>query len=278
MNDQFLSILKEKPGRLDNERLLDASLNCIQSINYFFASKEENSFHWLQSVAMPPFYQHMCFNYKSLVLSIFITPVDGDVIYVSREEMDYYEPFRKNNNLTAALIPVSLDTLMPIKEGLLLDPQTLQPMDLETLNMENEVKVMSPWEVSAMSLFEVGEHLNRKGYQFYQFTNVPGLYPQMVVSSSEGERCHVIVHGVAIGNKDTEQTLEIHMYSQCREIKGYFVYLWYSNLWSTLDFNETWLFRQGGQLRNDIELVPLSEVNTKYPNIHLNIVYHDQEE
>ena len=278
MNDQLLSLLKEKPGRLDDERLFHASVNCIESVSNFFASKEENYFHWLQSMAMPPFCQHMCFNYKSLAVSIFITPVDGDIIYVGREELDYYEPFRKDNNLTTVLIPVSLDTLMPLKDGLLLDPHTLQPMNLDDINRENEIQVMSPWEVSAMSWFDVCEHLNRKGYEFSQLTNVPNLYPQIVARSPEGEWCHVLVHGVAIGNRDTEQTLEIHMYSQCKELKGYFVYLWYSNIWNTLDFDETWLFRQGGQLRNDIELVPLSEVNSKYPNIHLNIVYHDQEE
>ena len=277
MNDQFLHDLKEKPGRLDDKRLYQASINCINSINNYFSSKEDIYFHWLQSLAIPPFCQHMCFKYKSLVISIYITPVDGDVIYVSREELDYCEPFRKENNLTTALIPVSLDTLMPIKDGVILDPQTLQPMDLEAINIENEVEMMSPWEMSAMSWFDVCECLNQNGYQFLQITNVPGLYPQIVAQSPEGEVCYVIVHGVAIGNKDTEQTLEIHLYSQCKEIKGYFVYLWYSNIWNTLDFNETWLFRQGGQLRSNIELVPLSEVNSKYPNIHLNIVYHDYE-
>lgn len=140
--DKDLTMLEEKPGILGDNNLLIASTRCVGPMANCYASKKENRFHWLQPLAGSPYltcYQHMCFNFKSLTVSVLIAPVDGDVIYVDRNEIkNDFSFYCKDNDMIGALLPVSLETLKPIKEGLLLDPITLQPMDLEFINTKKE--------------------------------------------------------------------------------------------------------------------------------------------
>ena len=275
--DTLLPLLKEKPGRLDNDSIWEATNNAFESYERTFL-QEECDFHWLQHLAMQPCNQHMCFSYKSIVLSVYVAPVKGDVIYVSREELDYYEQFRKENHLTTVLLPVWLDTLKPIKDGLLLDPNTLKPMDLEKTNDENDIYFMTPWEANAMAWFNTHFYLAYNGCRIDQATNVPDCYPQIVATTKEGRQFFCIVNALPIGNEKKDLTLNIMMAEQCRTIDGFFVNMVYSNNYNTLDFNETELLRVGGQWSSNIELVPLSEVSSRYPNIHLNISYFKADE
>jgi hypothetical protein len=274
----LLSSLKEAPGRLDAERLKQASVLAAESVVRYYGCGGEESFQWLQHIAAEPFCQHMSFIYKSLAVSIYIAPVHGDTIYVSREEMDLDEQFRKDNNLTTALLPVSLDTLEPLKDGLLLNPDTLEPLNLEKLNEENEVYMMSPWEVHAMACFDVGNYLDRKGYRIYQSNNLPDLYPQLIAGAPDGSIVYIIIHSVAVGNKDSEKTIDVRINSALKDYEGFFINRVYGNWINTGEFNEVELLRQGGHCSNEIELVPLSQVESVYPNIHLNITYFDTEE
>lgn len=275
--DVLLPLLKETPGELDQQRLLQASSLAAGSIGSCYDKGDDADFQWLQHLAQRPCCQHMCFIYKSLAVSIYIAPVDGDIIYVSKDEMNFYEQFRRENNLTSALLPVSLETLAPLEDGLLLDPNTLEPLDLESLNSNNKVHMMSPWEVNAMACFEVGNFLFQKGYQISQTTNVPGLYPQFIAYAPDSSVNYFIINSVAVGNKDSEQTINIQISSKCKEHEGFFVNRVYSNKWNDLNFNEVELLRQGGHYSNEIELIPLSQVEVFYPNIHLNITYFEPE-
>jgi hypothetical protein len=133
-------ILKEQSGRLSDANLFYASRYCVGSIVNCYASKKENRFYWKQSLAESYYcHPHMCFYYKSLKVSVLIAPVDGDVIYVDRITKENNCFYARENDMIAAMLPVSLDTLKPLKEGLLLDPHTLQPMDLESINTQKEM-------------------------------------------------------------------------------------------------------------------------------------------
>jgi hypothetical protein len=136
---------------------------------------------------------------------------------------------------------------------------------------------MSSWEVNAMACFEVGNFLFQKGYQISQTTNVPSLYPQFIAYAPDGSVNYFIINSVAVGNKDSEQTINIQISSKCKEHEGFFVNRVYSNKWNDLNFNEVELLRQGGHYSNEIELIPLSQVEVFYPNIHLNITYFEPE-
>ena len=276
--DELLPYLKEISGELDNERLFNASSQSINSIGRSFDSGNDADFVWLQHLALRPCCQHMSFIYKSLAVSVYVAPVYGDTIYVSRDEMAYYKQFRTDNHLTTVLLPVSLETLEPMQEGLFLDPDTLQPVDLEVLNAENKVQTMSQWETTAMAVFEVANYIFQNGYQIVQTTNVPGLFPQIIARASDGSTCFFIVNAVVVGNQNYEQTIDIQMDSNCQDHDGFFINRVYSNKWNTLDFDEVELLRQGGHYSNEIEIIPLSEVENHYPNIHLNIGYYNSEE
>ena len=141
MNNNFFSTLKEEQGQLDQERLFTASSFAFESFERFFSATGIKKYHWLQHLAFPASCQHMCLAYKSIVLSMYLCPINGDTIYVSRDEINHYAQFRNSNQLTTVLIPISLETLQPIEDGLLLDPTTLQPIDMETINAENKVYV-----------------------------------------------------------------------------------------------------------------------------------------
>ena len=272
--DKLLPLLKETSAGLDNERLLAATQRSIDSIGSTFDSTGDDAvFIWLQHLAQRPCCQHMSFIYKSLALSIYIAPIHGDVIYVNREELAYYEQFRKDNHLTTVLLPVALDTLEPIEDGLFLDPDTLQSVDLEALNEMNDIHTMSSWEANAMACFEVCNYIFQNGYQIICFTNHPGAYPQIEAYKPDGSRCFIITNAVAVGNKDAELTIDVKLASSLQESEGFFVNRVYSNKWNTLDFDEVELLRQGGHYSNEIELIPLSEINEHWPNIHLNISY-----
>ena len=190
-----------------------------------------------------------------------------------RIEKRYYEQFRKDNHLTTLLLPVALDTLEPVEDGLFLDPDTLQPVDLDVLNDKNDIYTMSSWEANAMACFEVCNFIFHNGYQIISSTNHPGAYPQIESYKPDGSKCFIITNSVAVGNKDAEQTIDVNLASSLQECEGFFVNRVYSNKWNTLDFDEVELLRQGGHYSNDIELIPLSEMNNHYPNIHLNISY-----
>ena len=272
--DKLLPLLKETSAGLDNERLLAASQQSINSIGRTFdITGDDTGFIWLQHMAQRPCCQHMSFVYKSLALSIYIAPIDGDVIYVNREELAYYEQFRKDNNLTTVLLPVRLDTLEAIEDGLFLDPDTLQPVDLDDLNSKNKNAMMSPWEVSAMAVFEVCNFIFQNGYQIKCSTNHPGAYPQIEGYTPSGSKCFIIVNAISVGNKDAAQTIDLQLDPILKDHEGFFVNRVYSNKWSTLDFDEVELLRQGGHFSNEIELIPIAEVESKYPNIHLNLDY-----
>ncbi len=278
MNNSFFSTLKEEQGRLDQERLFTASSFAFESFERFFSATGIKKYHWLQHLAFPASCQHMCLAYKSIVLSMYLCPINGDTIYVSRDEINHYAQFRNSNQLTTVLIPISLETLQPIEDGLLLDPTTLQPIDMETINAENKVYVMSPWEVQTMAWFNVADYMNQNGYRLCEVTNIPELYPQIVAYTPEGNMCKVIIKAVSIGEKDDVHEYNVPMGSNFKDLEGYFVYVWFSNVYNTLDFNETYLLRDGGQFSSPIELIPLSEVSSRYPNIHLNISYFDTDE
>lgn len=113
----------------------------------------------------------------------------------------------------------------------------------------------------------------QNGYQIICFTNHPGAYPQIEAYKPDGSRCFIITNAVAVGNKDAELTIDVKLASSLQESDGFFVNRVYSNKWNTLDFDEVELLRQGGHYSNEIELIPLSEVNEHWPNIHLNISY-----
>lgn len=274
--DELLPYLKEVVGEFDNERLFKASTQSINSIGRNFDSGDAD-FVWLQHLALRPCCQHMSFIYKSLAVSVYIAPVYGDTIYVSRNEMAFYEQFRTDNHLTTVLLPVSLETLEPMQDGLLLNPETLQPVNLDALNAENQVFTMSSWEVTAMAVIDTCNDLFEKGYQFVHTTNAPGVYPQVVAHKPDGSTCYLIINAEATGNKDNEKTIDIQLNETYMDNEGFFINRVYSNKWNTLDFDELELLRQGGHYSNEIEMIPVSEVESLYPNIHLNISYFPQE-
>ena len=99
----------------------------------------------------------------------------GAAIYVDRDELAYYEQFRKDNHLTTVLLPVALDTLEPIEDGLFLDPDTLQPVDLDALNEKNNIHTMSGWEANAMACFETCNYILLCS-NYMRFANIYLLY------------------------------------------------------------------------------------------------------
>ena len=141
--DNDFPVLKEEPGVLSDNNLFVASMYCVGSIVNCYASKKENRFHWQQPLAGSYYCEpHMCFNYKSLKVSVLIVLVDGDVIYVDRITKANNSFYARENDMIAALLPISL-ALKPLKEGLLLDPDTLQPMDLDSINSKKENEVIN---------------------------------------------------------------------------------------------------------------------------------------
>ena len=83
----------------------------------------------------------------------------------------------------------------------------------------------------------------------------------------------IIVNAISVGNKDAAQTIDLQLDPILKDHEGFFVNRVYSNKWNTLDFDEVELLRQGGHYSNEIELIPIAEVESKCPNIHLNLDY-----
>ena len=124
-----------------------------------------------------------------------------------------------------------------------------------------------------MAVFEVCNFIFQNGYQIKCSTNHPGAYPQIEGYTPSGSKCFIIVNAISVGNKDAAQTIDLQLDPILKDHEGFFVNRVYSNKWSTLDFDEVELLRQGGHFSNEIELIPIAEVESKYPNIHLNLDY-----
>ena len=266
---------KEEEGKLEPQWLSVAASLAFESFERYFRAAETEEYHWLQHMYFLASDQDLCLAYKSIVLCIYLCPVEGDTINVCRNGIKYTEAFRKENHLIPVLFPISLDTLQPIEDGLLLDASTLQPIDLEKLNAENKERFMSPWEIQTMAWFDVAQYVSQQGFQITEVTNIHELYPQILANTPEGKKCKIIVKAVPVGEKDKQHEFNVPMGANFKDLEGYFVYVWFSNVFNTLDFDETNLLREGGQYSSPIELIPLSEVSDRYPNIHLNISYFD---
>ena len=183
-------------------------------------------FCWLRTQIISPTFDSMNFRYKNMVFSVLVDLVsEGNKSFFSNlRPYDSLIPNNlkvhqldvcKKNDIVPCLFRIEMDSMLPLETGWnLINTETGKNV-MPTEVADNELHVVSEWELLNWGISIVVTELKKRGNKILSFTDMPGIMPQLWFEDIEGRKCWVQV----IVNKPMEMFADYKVLP--REYKGY---------------------------------------------------------